>query len=147
MSFDPLTAALDLGMIAINKLWPDPIDAARETLKIETLHQQGDLAGLQAQVSLLQGQQRINEKEASHPNIFIAGWRPFIGWTCGIALFYNYIIYNLLVWVLVLLKSTRAAPPPADMTELMPLLLAMLGIGAMRSYDKKQRTDTRGVSK
>jgi hypothetical protein len=147
MSFDPLTAALDLGKIAINKIWPDPAEAARETLKLETLYQQGDLAKLQAQVGILQGQLQVNLQEAKHPSIFVAGWRPAVGWICAVSLAYTYIIHSLLTWGLVIAGSNLTAPPLPDSGDLMVLLLGMLGIGMQRSYDKKNGKDTKGISK
>ncbi|HHZ97924.1 MAG TPA: hypothetical protein EYN67_20815 [Flavobacteriales bacterium] len=86
MSFDPLTAALDVGKSLIEKIWPDPVKQSQEIRKLEELHQRGDLAILNAEVQLLLGQINVNKTEANHKSIFVAGWRPFVGWVCGFGL-------------------------------------------------------------
>ena len=72
MSMDPLTAALDIGKVLIEKIWPNVADQAREIRLLEELHQKGELAQLNARVQLLTGQLKVNEKEAGHKSIFVA---------------------------------------------------------------------------
>ena len=86
MSFDPISAALDIGKMAISRIWPDPVQQAAEERKLLELSQSGNLAELNAHVQLLVGQMQINAKEAEHKSVFVAGWRPFIGWVGGFAL-------------------------------------------------------------
>ena len=75
-------------------------------------------------------QMEINKVEAGHKSIFVAGWRPCIGWVCALGLFYNRILSNILaIWVEV---------PEIDTTLLVPVMMGMLGLGAMRSYEKVQ---------
>ena len=82
----------------------------------------------------LKGQLEINKVEAAHHSIFVSGWRPAIGWVCMLGLFYNVIVANILgIWVDV---------PEVDTTLLVPVMMGMLGIGAMRSYEK-----VKGVSR
>ena len=82
----------------------------------------------------LQGQLEINKIEAAHKSLFVAGWRPFIGWICGLGLAYNVIISQVLsIWF---------AVPEVDSNLLMPVMTGLLGLGAMRSYEK-----TKGVSR
>ena len=72
--------------------------------------------------------------EAAHKSLFVAGWRPAIGWVCALGLFYNVILANIIgIWVDV---------PEVDTTLLVPVMMGMLGIGAMRSYEK-----VKGVSR
>jgi hypothetical protein len=80
-------------------------------------------------------QLKVNTQEASHPSVFVAGWRPFIGWTCGAGLIYNFIIYPLLLWGIAITGST-IVPPPLFSENLMELVLGMLGLGALRTYEK-----------
>jgi len=76
----------------------------------------------------LKGQLDVNKAEAAHKSLFVAGWRPCIGWVCALGLFYNTIIVNILgIWVEV---------PEVDTTLLVPVMMGMLGLGAMRSYEK-----------
>ena len=77
---------------------------------------------------LMKGQLDVNKTEAAHKSLFVAGWRPCIGWVCALGLFYNTIVANLLgIWVEV---------PEIDTTLLVPVMMGMLGLGAMRSYEK-----------
>lgn len=96
---------------------------------------------------LLKGQMAINQEEAKHKSVFVAGWRPFIGWVGGFALAWKFILNPLLNWILVV--SGMDLPdslPDIDSSELYPIILGMLGIGAMRSYDKTQGTSTESIS-
>ena len=82
----------------------------------------------------LKGQLEINKVEAAHHSIFVSGWRPCIGWVCALGLLYNTILSNILgIWVEV---------PEIDTTLLVPVMMGMLGIGAMRTVEK-----VKGVSR
>lgn len=142
MSFDPLTAALDLGKDLINKIWPDPNQRAEQLFKLKELEQKGDLADLQAHVGLMMAQIEVNKTEAAHPSVFIGGWRPALGWVCAVAIGYNYLGYSLLEWVLAISGSSVQAPAQLDLTELWPLVLGMLGISVSRSWEKRAGVHT-----
>jgi hypothetical protein len=81
---------------------------------------------------LISIQTKINEIEAQHRTVFVAGWRPFIGWVCGVALAYNFVIRDLFVWAL----QPETVPPALQMEQLMTVLLGMLGLGGLRTYEK-----------
>ena len=81
---------------------------------------------------IIELQTKINEIEAGHRTVFVAGWRPFIGWVCGIALAYNFIIRDLFIWI----TKTADAPPALQMEHLMTVLLGMLGLGGLRTFEK-----------
>jgi len=153
MSFDPLSAAFDLGKTAIEKIWPDPTKRAAELRKLEELRQNGDLAHLNAHVQLMVGQLEVNKAEAGHKSLFVAGWRPWIGWVGGMALAYQFVLYPLLMWVWVILRAKGVitadidVPPVLDTGALFSIVTAMLGVGAMRSHDKKHNVDTSSVGK
>lgn len=83
-----------------------------------------------------QGQMAINQMEAAHKSIFVAGWRPFIGWICGIALGWNFVVLPMLSWYMSIWKPLIEQPPPMDLTQLYPIILGILGLGAFRSYEK-----------
>lgn len=144
MSLDPLTAAFDLGKIAIEKIWPDPTKRARELLKLETLKQRGDIEVLNAHVQLMLGQISINLKEAEHKSLFVAGWRPAVGWVCVTIMAFNYLGVYMLEYAA--MYHDLEIPARMDMGELWPVLLGMLGIGTMRSFDKRNgvQTDSMG---
>ena len=82
-------------------------------------------------MELVKVQSEINKMEAQHRSIFVAGWRPFIGWICGVALFYNFIIRDVIAWV-----SPMAMPPAIQMDQLITILLGMLGLGGLRTFEK-----------
>ena len=90
-------------------------------------HKLATMADEHAQ-ELAKGQLAVNAIEAAHKSLFVAGWRPFVGWICGVGLLYNVIISQILgIWFEV---------PTVDPSLLTPVLMGMLGMGAMRSYEK-----------
>ena len=95
--------------------------------KARLSHEIATLAEKQSHEAL-KGQLEINKMEAAHKSLFVAGWRPAIGWICALGLLYNTIIVNLLgIWLEV---------DPVDTTLLVPVMMGLLGLGAMRSYEK-----------
>ena len=79
----------------------------------------------------------LNKVEAGHRSIFVAGWRPFIGWVCGLALLWHFILFDLLTWVTVNFFPHVSELPELTGTEtLVTVLLSLLGLGAMRTVDK-----------
>lgn len=96
-------------------------------------HKLATMADEHAQ-ELAKGQLAVNAVEAAHKSLFVAGWRPFVGWICGVGLLYNVLISQILaIWFEV---------PTVDPSLLTPVLMGMLGMGAMRSYEK-----TKGVQR
>ena len=85
---------------------------------------------------IAKGQMAINEVEAAHKSLFVSGWRPFIGWTCGLGMFGNFITIPFSNFVLALLELDIVIPL-VPLETMMPVLMGMLGLGAMRSYEKK----------
>jgi hypothetical protein len=84
-------------------------------------------------------QTEVNKVEAASSSLFVAGWRPAIGWVGAIALFYQFIAYPLLLWLPI------DPPPQIDSSQLYPIIMGMLGIAGMRSYDKAKGTDTKSI--
>ena len=124
MAHDPLTAGIDLAGTVINKIWPDKSEAERQQLA--------------AAVQIVQGQLDINKAEASSSSIFVAGWRPFIGWVCGMGCAWNWIGLPVAKFGLAVYGHPLALEP-ADLSEMMPLLLGMLGLGGLRTFEKTRR--------
>ena len=82
------------------------------------------------EAKLAQAQVELNKIEAASPSLFVAGWRPFIGWTCGLALAWNYIVMPILsIWI-------QRPLPEIDMSQLYPLIIALLGLGVYRTAEK-----------
>ena len=147
MRFDPFTAAFDMGKLAIEKIWPDANKRAEELRKLEELKQKGDLAELNAHVQLMIAQINVNLEQAKSKDWKIAGARPFIIWVCGFGLAFQYIIHPLLIWIWAFASMKGVPPPPLDLSVMMPLLLGLLGLGSMRSFDKKNGVQTDSVGK
>lgn len=84
---------------------------------------------------LIEYQQKINEIQAHHRSIFVAGARPFILWVCGFALAWNFVLHPFINYFAVQM-GYQTVPPLLDMNELYPIIMALLGLGGMRSYDK-----------
>jgi hypothetical protein len=137
MSFDPLSAALELGASVINKIWPDPVKQAEEQRKLQELFQKGDIAELNAHVKLLTGQIEVNKIEASSSNWFVAGWRPFVGWVCGFGLAYATILEPFMRFIAKLCDYAGTFPV-IDTTLTMQILLGMLGLAGMRTREKEK---------
>jgi hypothetical protein len=108
--------------------------------KAKLAHEVATMAENHAQ-EIAKGQMEINAVEAAHSNVFISGWRPFIGWTCGLGMFGNFITIPFSNFVLALLEYDIVIPL-VPLETMMPVLMGMLGLGAMRTYEKKS-----GVSK
>jgi|TARA_R110000744_G_scaffold214522_1_gene333289 hypothetical protein len=102
--------------------------------KNKLAHEISTMAERHAQ-ELAKGQLEINKTEAASRNIFVAGWRPFIGWVCGVAMAYNYVLQPMLIFGLAQ-ADYLVALPSIDLSEMMPVLLGMLGLGGLRSFEK-----------
>lgn len=131
-------AVVAKGLDIIDKFIPDPQAKADAIFKLKTLEQQGDLAALNAEVSLLLGQVEINKIEAASTNVFKSSWRPFIGWVCGSAFAYKFIINPFLLFLVALggIELDVTILPVLEWQELSAVLFGMLGLGGMRSFDR-----------
>jgi len=130
-------ALLPLVGKVFDRVFPDPKQAADAKLKLLDMSQKGDLAELDADVRLAVGQMEVNKQEAQHSSIFVAGWRTFVGWTCGVALAYSFILLPLMQFIAVIAEVDISKAPVLAMGELMTVLLGILGLGGMRSYEKR----------
>lgn len=128
MALDPVTALLDIGGKVIDRIWPDATAAAAAKLELFKLQQTGEL-------QQIAGQLAINQAEAASSSVFVAGWRPAIGWCCGAGLGWNYILRPAVVAGMAI-AGHPVELPPADMGELMPILIGMLGLGSLRTVEK-----------
>lgn len=128
MALDPVSAVLEIGSQLIDRLWPDPQKAAEAKLELYKLQQQGEL-------TQIVGQLEINKAEAASASVFVAGWRPSVGWVCSAALAFQFIIAPLVTWG-VLLMGSKVVFPPLDTGTLISLLFALLGVGGLRTIEK-----------
>lgn len=125
---DPVSVLLDIGGKVIDKIWPDPAQAATAKFELFKLQQSGELAQMA-------GQMQINQEEAKSPNVFVSGWRPFIGWVCGVSCGWNWIGLSV-AKVVAELCGSHISLAAADLTEMLPVLMGMLGLGAYRTIEK-----------
>jgi Holin of 3TMs, for gene-transfer release len=137
-SINPLSAVVDLGAKLIDNLIPDKNQATALKIKLLELQQSGDLAQLAADTDIARAQAVIDQNEANNKSIFVAGWRPFVGWVCGFALAYNLMLQPLLQFALVAsgVHFDITSLPKLDSTELTTILFGMLGLGAARTVEK-----------
>jgi len=125
---DPISALLNIGNTLIQRIFPDPAQAAQAQLALLKMQQDGDLAAIS-------GQMDINKVEAASSSIFVSGWRPFCGWICGFGLGYVAILEPIARLVATLVGYSGSFPQ-IDTTLTMQVLLGMLGMGGLRSLDK-----------
>lgn len=139
MAFDIgsiLSDALTGGIAKIVSLFKvDPTLAMTKQAEITEL-----TLNIQAQLEnklqdAITAQIEVNKQEAASPSVFVAGWRPAIGWICGCGLFMQFIVNPIATWIAALMKHPIVFPT-LDLGSLMTLLLGMLGLGTMRTYEK-----------
>lgn len=105
---------------------------------------------VQAENLQKQGQMEINKVEAASPRLFVAGWRPFIGWVGGLAIAWCYLVQPLITWAITLwyirqpvvageihVSLANYIPPSIDLSGLWPVIIGMLGLGVYRTYEKR----------
>tara|TARA_R100001086_G_C11659714_1_gene209782 strand:- start:84 stop:485 length:402 start_codon:yes stop_codon:yes gene_type:complete len=106
--------------------------------KNKLAHQIATMAERHAQ-ELAKGQLEINKAEAQHRSIFVAGWRPFIGWTCGIALCWHFVLAPVTIFLCAYIGMDIPNLPSFDMASLMTVLMGMLGLGGLRTFEKYKK--------
>lgn len=113
------------------------IDMSSEESKLKAA--EFELKAQQLLADQMKAQTDINAVEAYHDNIFVAGWRPMIGWVCGIAFAYHFILQPLLVFTYTITAGQVPPLPAFDMSTLTTVLMGMLGLGVMRTYEKSKK--------
>ena len=105
--------------------------------KAQLAHEIATMSDTHAQQALL-AQLEINKAEAASGSLFKGGWRPFVGWICGVALLYHFILTPLILFGVGLSGATIPPLPEFDMSSLMTVLMGMLGLGGLRTYEKQK---------
>ena len=100
-------------------------------------HEISTMAERHAQ-ELAMSQIKVNQEEAKSGSLFIGGWRPFVGWICGIALLYHFILQPCILFFATMFGATLPPLPAFDMGSLMTVLMGMFGLGGLRSYEKSK---------
>jgi hypothetical protein len=124
----------------LDRIIPDP--QARENAKLELTKAENAQSLQEMQLSLQadQSQTQINQQEATNSNLFVSGWRPFIGWVCGAAFAYHYVMQPLLAFIIAN-SGGHVDLPKFDMQELTTVLMGMLGLGGLRTFEKIKNAD------
>lgn len=127
-----LAPLLDVGKSLIGRFFPDKEEARKAEAEFLKMAMDGELKQVIAQLE-------INAREAAHPSIFVAGWRPFFGWLGGFGFLYAVIGQPLLAWA----ASAKGwpTPPTLNLDLLWVVVTGMLGIGGLRTFEK-----TKGVA-
>lgn len=130
-------ALIDFSLNDIGSLFT----SAREAITGKKILDPKEMAKLELQFQQLEqasrdGQIAINKIEAAHKSLFVAGWRPAIGWICAIAVGYSFVLHPILEWILILSSVPVDTMPKLEAGQLMNLVLAMLGMASLRTYEK-----------
>jgi hypothetical protein len=112
----------------LDRVVPDKAAAAKAKLEMESRL-------LEVATTQASQQAEINKIEASHASIFVSGWRPYIGWVCGMAIAWAFLLAPMLSWLLPL-TGVVAVVPPLQTEFLLELVFAMLGLGGLRTFEK-----------
>lgn len=123
-----IDSLLSIGTKIIDRVIPDKTAAAQAQAELVKMQVSGEL-------EQLAGQLEVNKVEAANSSLFVAGWRPFIGWVCGAALAYQFVIRPIVTWAVPSMGYQIAEMPGLD-DNLWELLTGMLGLGGLRTYEK-----------
>ena len=115
----------------LDKVIPDADEKNRLAHEIATMAEKQAHEAAMAQVE-------VNKAEAQHKSIFVAGWRPMVGWTCAVALAYHFVLAPLILFGVGMSGVEIPDLPAFDMDSLMTVLLGMLGLGGLRTYEKQK---------
>jgi len=113
----------------LGKFIPDATERQKLAHEIATMAQKNAHENAMAQIE-------VNKTEAASDSIFKGGWRPFIGWVCGTAFAYHFVLQPLLIFVMTYLGHPVPALPEFDMASLMTVLGGLLGLGGLRTFEK-----------
>ena len=133
-----LTALLPMLGNVFDRLFPDPAAAADAKVKVMEMAQRGELAYLDADLKMATGQMDVNKAEAQHSSIFVAGWRPAIGWVCAAAFAFKFVVGPTAA-VLMAMAGHPIELPEFDLSEMSTILLGMLGLGTLRTVEKVKK--------
>jgi hypothetical protein len=139
---NPITAVADLGGKIIDRLWPDPAQAAQAKLELVRMQQSGELQEMATIAGLDLAQIEVNKVEAASNSVFVAGWRPFIGWVCGVSLALYYIprfILGMGFWCYTAWGAQSLPPlPEMGVADVLGLVATMLGSSLIRMREKEK---------
>lgn len=137
MDLTGLGSVFDFGSKVLDKIFPDPAKAQEAKIELFKLQQTGELAQLAATTDLLKAQIDVNKVEAASADKFVSRGRPFVIWVCGLAFAYATILEPIARFICLVFLHYTGVFPLIDTTITLQALFGLLGLGAMRSWDKK----------
>lgn len=132
----PLIPILEIGSKILDKFFPDPEKKAAAELELYKLQQAGAFKEIEVAHQQTMAQIAVNTEEAKNANLFVSGWRPFVGWIGGLGLAYVAILEPLARFLAVVYFKYDGGFPEIDTTISLQVLLGMLGLGGLRSLEK-----------
>lgn len=135
MALDPITAGLNLASAVLDRISPDQTKKLEFQQKLTELQLSGELQRMTAEFDVAKQQIAVNAEEAKSTSIFVAGWRPFIGWVCGSVFAYLYLVQPVIVFILAC-QGVEIKLPVFDMDSLMYVMGTLLGFGGLRTWEK-----------
>lgn len=126
---DPISSIVGLVSTVLNKVWGNKDDELKRQfiLELQTKLSESDIAKKQTEVNI---------EEAKHENLWVSGWRPFVGWVCGCSFAWQFLIQPLITYIAVMSGHPVPELPVFDFYALNTVLMGMLGLGALRTYEK-----------
>lgn len=117
------------------------LDMSSDDAKAKVLAAEVEVQKMIADAAM--AQTTVNAEEAKSSNMFVAGWRPAVGWVCALIFAYNFLIEPMLIFGLDV-AGIKIDPPMLEMQEVMGVLMGMLGLGGMRTYEKLKDVSNKG---
>lgn len=141
MDFTGVGALFNLGGKIIDKIWPDKVEAEKAKIRLFEMQQAGEFKELEAELEKARMQVAVNTAEAQSGSNFRGGWRPFIGWICGMGLFYSVLVQPIATGLIQAFvpDMSEFKMPVTDIGALMALLFGMLGLGGYRTFEKTKK--------
>lgn len=129
MDITGIGSVADVAGKLIDRFFPNKSEEQKAEIAQAMVLLQGEIDSQKAQID-------VNKVEAASSSVFVAGWRPFIGWVCGSALVYQYILRPMVESGFALAHQSLPAPLPGLDNNLYQVLMGMLGLGALRTFEK-----------
>lgn len=129
-------ALSDFAKTVVNKIWPDADAKQKDDAQLAIL-------ALTQEYNLQQGQLDVDKVEAANPSVFVSGWRPFVGWIGGVGLGYAAIVEPVLRFITTVGYHYSGPYPVIDTTITMQVLFGLLGLGVLRTVDKRNGVATK----
>ena len=129
MSLDPITAGIDLVSTFVGKFVKD------KDLAAKLLHE-ANSQEMASEIQARLGQMEVNKIEAASKSLFVSGWRPAVGWICVLSLGYQFFLSPFIRFIAIVVMDNPPTFPVLDSSQLTPILIGMLGLGGLRTYEK-----------